>query len=427
MKSEVIPNVKQKYLLLFFSIFILYLFIMPKTGHKWDILCWQNWAIYIFKHGLRNVYDSDTNYLPIYQYILWFFVKIQGSEQAIIDHIYYLKVISLLFDFFTGFLLIKIIHEKFKNIEQSLFMSLFYFVNIFIFYNSVIWGQVDGIVTSFVFLSFFFAIKENKILALILLVISINMKLQAIIFLPFIGLIILPQFLNEFKIKTILIGIFSMLACQFLILFPFILNGSVEKVWAVVTDSMGRFPVVSLSASNLWHLLTNKAPYSIQNTEIFIVFSYKTIGYFLFFTFSFLALFPLTQATFHSLKNKSKMNISLEKLLLIGALIPLLFFYLNTQMLERYSHPALIFLIAYCIIKENFWLGFLGCFAYFSNLECVLKHFEFSNYEALPFNPKFTAVLFSLTILALFDKLYEFGIQERMQTEFNKIKSIIKI
>lgn len=423
MKSEISSNYKQKYFLLLALIFVLYIFIMPRTGQKWDALLFQSWAVFSFNHGLRNVYDSGTDYLPIYQYILWIFAKIQGSEQAIKENTDYLKVISLSFDFLTGFLLIKIISDKFKNMEYALFMSLFYFLNIFVFYNSVIWGQVDGIVTALIFMTFFLAINEYKTLALILLVISINMKLQSIIFIPFIGLILLPQFINNFKIKNILIGLFSIIACQTLILLPFILSGSVGKIIDVISGSMGRFPVVSLSASNIWCLLTNKIPYTINNADIFIGISYKSTGYLLFFSLSFLALFPLTKAAFFSIKDKIKMEIPLEQLLLIGALIPLLFFYVNTQMLERYCHPAFIFLIAYCIIKENFWLGFLGSFAYFSNLEVVCKHFGFSSYEAIPFAPKFTAILFLITIIGLFDQLYNFEIKQRFLSIIKKIKN----
>lgn len=82
---------------------LLFLFLMAMLpylpGMQFDIReGFQLWAIYIHKNGLRNAYGS-TDYMPLYQYILWVYGKIMGSEQAIINNIHYLRSFTLLFDY----------------------------------------------------------------------------------------------------------------------------------------------------------------------------------------------------------------------------------------------------------------------------------------------------------------------------------------
>lgn len=72
-----------KRLQLFAGIFI-FLFLSFITvslrGYEYDISCWRNWCLHIYKNGLDKAYiGSMSNYMPVFQYILWLFGKLAGS------------------------------------------------------------------------------------------------------------------------------------------------------------------------------------------------------------------------------------------------------------------------------------------------------------------------------------------------------------
>ena len=135
--------------------------------------------------------------------------------------------------------------------------------------------------------------------------------------------------------------------------------------------------------------------------------TYNKIGLILFLITFSIALFPLIKTVFKSIKTTLPLAISIEKLLITGALIPLLFFYFNTQMHERYSHPAFIFLITYCILEKKLFIGLIASLAYFLNLEDVLHYFQLSHYGTLIFSSKFVSFLYLISIILLFNELFE--------------------
>ena len=383
--------------------------IFPQSGHEGDTRCWNEWTKQIFTAGLGNVYKFGTDYLPLYHYILWLFGKFQGSTALIEQNIYYLKIITLLFDFLTGFYLIKLLYAKFTDLNQSVFYSLLFFLNIAYFYNTLIWGQVDGILACLIFLAFFYSIKSNVLVALIFIVLSLNFKLQSIIFLPLLGLLLLRSMVKNFSFKKLLVWLAVPVTLQLLILTPFIITGDLERVWNVVTGSVGKYPVVSMNAHNFWSLALKGNLMEIQdNTRLFGI-TYKSWGLFLFFSTSLLTLWPLLRNTITTIcfDGETETQLTIDKTLLIAALVPMLFFFLNTQMHERYLHPAMIFLAAYSLISKEYFPYVLGSIAYFLNLEGVLRYLQLRNYDILIFHSGFIAGLFFVCIGYLFLKLYK--------------------
>lgn len=380
--------------------------ILPINGHHYDNYCWQQWAKFSFENGLANIYNNNTNnYLPLYHYILYGYAIIQGSVENIEANIYYLKLVTLIFQFITGYYILKLINSN-KISESSLFNVLFYLLNIAVLYNAIIWGQVDGIMSCLLFVSVYYAIKHRTLLALSFYLLAINFKLQAIIFLPLIGLVILPQIINNLSRKKLIQLIIIPLFIQIIIILPFILSNTTHKILAVITGSFSTFPVVSMNAYNIWHILLSGNLMKTPDNIIFLGLTYKNWGLIFFFVLSGIALLPLFTSSIKAILNKKQLEYSNEKIILLCSLIPLLFFYLNTQMHERYSHPALCFIISYSIIKKTPLLAFIGCLAYFLNMEGVLKYMNFSNYKILFFDPIFISALYLITISVVFLKLF---------------------
>jgi len=405
----------------FFScLFILYSFFIYSPGHPFDTFCWKAWSKYAFENGLENIYKSKTDYLPLYHYILFLFAKTQGSVEKIEENIAFLRLFTLFFNFVSTYFITKILNDHFKNFKKAALYSLFYICNIAILYNTLVWGQIDAILTCFVFLSIYFGYRKKNIAAVIFFVLAINIKLQAIIFLPTIGLIILNTITEDFKIKKVLAPAFALVATQTLILLPFIMNGTVGNIWNVVIGSFGKYPKISMNAHNIWTLLLDGDLMQREDSETAFRISFKNWGLATFFVASFFALFPIVKNMYNRIFLKKQNRLPLVTLLASTALIPLIFFFFNTQMHERYSHPALLFAVLCGILAKKPHLAILPCLAYLLNMESVLKVMGMSP-RLFFLRPHFPALLYFASIISFFAYMYSADIR----TFVSKIKHAV--
>jgi Gpi18-like mannosyltransferase len=393
-------------LYVFGMLFLTYIVLMSKAGFGSDVWCWGQWAKYIFSNGLGNAYKSGTDYMPLYQYILFLFGKFQGNIENIDRNIHYLKIITLAFDFLAGFYLIKLLRMRFdKNL--SIFYSSFFFLNIGYFYNTLVWNQVDGIMACFIFLAFYYAIKEKILVSLVFTFLSINFKLQAVIFIPLLGLLLLPLMIKQFSMRKMFAWMLTVVLLQILIIMPFLIAGDISKMWSVIKDSMGKYPVVSMNAYNFWYWVFRGNLREIQDSITFLGIACRSWGLLMFFGTSFLALYLLLRRVIYRLFYKENQGLVMDQLLIIASLIPLLFFFFNTEMHERYLHPALLFLAVYAILSKKYFPYIVASIAYFMNLERVLRFLQFNNYDTFIFHPSFVAFLFFICIVYLFYQLYK--------------------
>lgn len=397
----------KKYCKIAIPLFILYTLLVTKTNGKDDVY-WIDWSIYMFKYGLAKIYNSGANYLPLYYYIIEGYVSFQNTAKEVFQNIYMLKFFTIPFYFISGFYLTKMLRDKIENPYERILLSLFYIANISFLYNCLIWGQIDEIYTCFIFLSFYYTYKEKVLLSILFLLIALNFKIQAIIFVPGILMLLIPVVIRLYSSKKILLWIFIPLITQLFILKPYIMEGNLDKVWYTITSAMGTYPSVSLNAFNIWHLLISGNLMNVSNELLFLKISYKNWGLLLFFIFSFAALFPLILSKIRYFFNRKEYKkLDLDSLLLIFSLIPLLFFYLNTEMHERYSYPAYIFLTTFCVRNKKIFLLIIASFAHILNLEIVQKHLNLTNYDtALIFNSRFISILFLIVIFFLYKYLY---------------------
>lgn len=339
-----------------------------------------------------------------------------GDAGKIRDMIHYLKLITLVFDFIIGFFIALMIKRQEMNWEKILLnVIIFYLLNIAILYNSIVWNQVDSILTCFAFISCYFAFKKRITLSLVFLILAINFKLQAIIFVPIIGLLLLPVAVSTFSVMRLAQWLLVPCLLQLLIVLPFLMAGTGEKLLDVVFNSVGKYPKVSMNAYNIWDIFLPGANLiEMNDSEIFIGATYKTWGLCMFFISSAIALFPLAKRALLAIIKKKEFTISLEKFLLTCSLIPLLFFFFNSQMHERYSHPAFAFLVTYALYTKKPFVAIIGCLAYLLNLEGVLRALGLHLYNrALIFDRTFIACLFLLVIVLLYADLYDLSFKRK--------------
>lgn len=350
-------------------LFILYMFILPRVYMDYDMGFWRQWALYIHQHGISGAYaqGSPINYLPIFTYGLYIFDLLQGSEANIIRNINNIKILFVCFDFLP---LVVLCAFRQKILSYKI-PHLFLILNIAYVFNSMVWGQIDSIYTNLAFLAIVTA-TCYPVTGLVLYLLALNTKQQAIEFLPIMAVVLLYSVRN---LKTLLLGIAAVAALQFIILLPFMSNGGVYRLLGFAANSVGLYHNLSISAFNIWYLITAGNPYFINDTDTYFLFSYRTIGLCMFVTVAMAVFVPLLKTLWAQRKANLPFNeYTWQTLLLSTGMLCLYFFYFNTQMHERYAHPIIIFFFFYGVVSKNYRLFVLASVPYLLSLD---KAFSF--------------------------------------------------
>jgi hypothetical protein len=244
------------------------------------------------------------------------------------------------------------------------------------------------------------------------------MKLQAILFAPVLGLTYLYWMADsKNNFKQIALAAAGAIVLQLLILTPFMLTeNGIQLLWEkVVFDSfhqkdpyIGNYNFWALASLHHW-----KTPdYTLYIAGI----TYKQAGVFLFYFFSFLAMSPLLVSIYKRLRNRQATLPDRNVYWITCSLVGVLFYYFNTEMHERYSHPAWLFLTVYAFSKRDFFPYIMFSLAYFFVMENSLRFFQLNSYNTVIFNPVFISCLFAVVIIYLFYKLFKLGFQKREAT-----------
>ena len=402
------PYLKKNWIYLSLSLLILGFYAVNASMHPgcvFDINCWLDWGWYGKEKGIQNIYTSSTNYFPLYLYVLTGFASFFDSVEQLGAYIYLLRFVTLVFDILGVYLV-----YLFLNKRYSFWMLLFFAcINVAFLYNSLIWGQVDAILGFLIFASIYYLHNQKIVLATLLLAFSLTFKLQTIIFLPVFGLYLLYRTpLRQWLLKTV-IAITVFISTLLLICFPFIIEQDRFLAFkAAVTGLVGYFPVVTMGAANLWGIfLSDRADKITDSTALWGAITYKQAGLFLFYTSSFFALLPLLKAIIAKIKTSTGNVFPLDKLMLVTSLIGLSFYFFNTQMHERYSHPVFLFLMCYSFLKRDFLPFILFSVAYFLNLESAIRWARFDSYRTVIFQRYFMGSLYLIVIIYLFFRLYQ--------------------
>lgn len=384
--------------------YVAYAAVMWKWGHQGDMEYWMTWAMHIFQNGFTNVYDQGSvNYFPAYLYIIKFHTWIQGNATDVTDNLFTLKYYTLVFDVSGALAATWLI----KDINRRIFCFLLLMLNVTYVYNTAIWGQVDAIFCFWGFLSIILALEKRPVLSVLSLLIAVNFKLQAVVYFPVVGLLLLPQFLEHFK--KIIIAILSVFVLQLLILAPFLLKGKAGQVIDVLTGLVGQYPYPSASAFNFWFLVMPDVDLMQMFTKSdqvkFLFLTLKQWGLLMFGVATFVSLLHFFRAYRDKYIRKQEFIISTEQVFLSAALVALSFYFFNTQMHERYAHPVLLPLAAYTFFSWNWKPLILFSIAYGLNLERInwSLHIHTETYmEHWLFGEKFIAFIYLITLAYMF-------------------------
>lgn len=377
--------------LLFACLYVWFVFWQPDSG--FDKYFWIDWANDIANHGLGAIYHNpEVNYHPFILYLLEVFTWFQPDINK--DTISGFKSIVILFDLATLGLVVWLL-DKFG---KSLWWVLVLLLNPAFWYNTIVWGQTDGIYTFFVFAAIVAAMNQHISLGAIFFLLALNTKMQAIIFLP---LFIVWAIHQKEKIDWLRVGVIVG-ALEVVIFLPFIISGNLfVSLRAITYASIDQYPVLSRNAHNLWYMLFDD-PFNTPDDH----FKYLGMAF-------FVGLYALAIWQF-ILKLKKSFNEGgkLWLVCLVAALVVLIFFFFNTQMHERYVHSAVLFLGLWTILSEKLSLYVLVSLAYLINLESVMqfgKYFLKDVSENYGMDPILASILFLLAVISSFTLLFRFN------------------
>lgn len=387
------------FFIVFTLLFAAFCFVVPDSGY--DKYFWISWSKDIAENGLGNIYSNpEVNNFPLVLYLLKAYTLFFSADTIDVFSINYLKCFVIIFDFATLAVVISLL----KKNSFNLLLCLVFLLNPAFWYNTVVWGQVDSIHTFFVFVSVLFAFNKKPFPALVFMLLAVNTKVQAVVFLPLLLMIIFNTERTE-KPQSYTEVIFSLMvlaAIQFVIFLPFIVSGNFQQtIHSLINSSVDFYPTLSRNAYNLWHLVF--ADPLNTSDQITFLLPLKLWGILLFVLFYVVVVFLFI---------KSKKG--LPQIFLAFTLISLGFFFFNTQMHERYVHPVVLFAGLYAVFSRRYYILIISSLGYLLNLEAVMQMFSYFddevfgfvvNYNSwIVFNPVLISLLFlSAIVIGIID------------------------
>lgn len=389
---------------LFAGVFIAVIAVMPDSG--FDKYYWITWTQEILINGLGRIYENpEVNNHPLILYVLKLFSQFfAGPDAVTYSSVNWLKALVLPFDIITLILVVHVLKRTGKPINGV----LIFFMNPAFWYNTVIWGQVDTIHTFFVLGALLLAERGLWRWAGVMLLIAINFKLQAIIFTPLVLVFMMPFIRKRgWKAAAVQLGILA--GVQVLIFFPFWMAGRLPETFhALTTRSIDHFPVLSMNAYNFWHFVTDD-PYTFPDNKTVLGIPLKVWGIMQFWASSAMVMMPMVLAVANGAFDNLRRDQRLGTVFQVSALISLGFFLFNTQMHERYVHPALLFSGLFALITGRCNVFLLITVGYLLNLEAVMRYMRYFderwlgftiNYEHIfLFEPRFVAGNFMIAYI----------------------------
>jgi Gpi18-like mannosyltransferase len=386
----------KNFILLLFVAFAGAWIFMPGESHGHDVGCVQRWAIFIRSNGLGRAYEVEgLDYNPLFLELLWLFGRIQGSVEGLQTSFVAFKVFVLLFDFGAVALTAYLLRCNGRNVALACLLLF----NPAFFYNTAFWGQVDAIFSLFVVLSIVLATRRMVVASLLCVLLAVNFKLVAAVFVPLVVLLNLPTIRDDRRL--LLRAIPLLLAVQVVIFLPFLERQRLAALVAANLRQLESLGVTSPSGFNFWWIVFGDRTYEVQASVTFLHISYKTWGVVMFGATVATALVPLIKTLV-----LEKKPLDDAYVFLASAVYWLAFYFFTTGMRERYGHPAVLLLGIYAVLSGRYAAYVLASIALFLNLEVVLKFFNHATQGSRIFKGAFVGGLFCVVLVVGVIALY---------------------
>ncbi|MEA4811607.1 MAG: hypothetical protein VB108_03440 [Anaerolineaceae bacterium] len=236
-------------LMLFATLFGLFLRNTQRGFETYDMLYdFIPWVEHLKKAGgFAGIATLQSDYPVSYQYFLAMMTYLPGSTMAKI------KALTACFELLAGTFIYLYVKELYPAPEKRYMPVMAYFCFYFlpsVILNGAVWGQVDIIYTSFLLISLYFLSREKFDLAFIAYGLAFSFKLQAIFFLPFLGL-------HFFKTKKYSFFKFFWIPLVLVVIsIPALLLGRpFQEVFSVYLGQVAAYPKTVFNFGNIYNFL----------------------------------------------------------------------------------------------------------------------------------------------------------------------------
>lgn len=345
--------IRGKEIFLFLAIgFFCRLFLVPFGTLTLDFNSWLGWSHRLIEVGFSRFYETWSDYLPGYLYVLWFLGWIKNVLPNIPNEILY-KLPSILADLITAYLIFSLV-KSLLNEKKALLASAFYLFNPAVLANSTFWGQADSFSTMLVFASFYLLWKKKYFLSPVFLSLAFLTKPQSIIFLPF---IFLPLFLDKGR-KILVIKLIMAVSSFFLFVMvlslAFVPFSSGQSLFYFIGErfrvTLEQYPYGSVNAFNFWFLASG---FWQSDGHYLLSLSFQQWGVFIF------ALINLSLLIFLWKKWGKNQITNFKFFFLVLTIVSAAAFLFLTRVHERHLFPLFAFLAVAAAIKPKLWLIYL--------------------------------------------------------------------
>jgi Gpi18-like mannosyltransferase len=287
-----------------------------------DMGTWLSWAQRLSTLGLASFYSDVTwtQYTPGYLYYLWLIGKLGVVNDLAI------KIPIVIADLATGYLIWSLVKKI--NKKLALVCYFLYVLNPVVIFDGSVWGQIDGLLTLFLFTSAYFLIeKKNLILSVLFWSLAFLIKPQAIA----VAAVFIPVFLSKnFGLKQKITAVTSGLMSIFLLSAPFFTNNPLLGLPNLVLKMSKYYSYTSVNAFNIWSWVGLWK----SDATVFLGLSLHIWGVVFLSTSIILCLFIF----------RNKLDKKANWYLLF-AILSLCFFLFPTKVHERYLFPFFAFLL----------------------------------------------------------------------------------
>lgn len=303
-----------------------------------DFNTFRAWSNQLVSNGFGSFYNSWSDYLPGYLYVLWLLGKISSALPSLPQVLLY-KLPAILADIGTGiFIFYAVRHFREK---WALPAAAIYLFNPAVLANSTLWGQVDSL-TALASVTSIFFVRKNPMASALALGIGTLIKPQAAFIAPIIGILWLKNF--GFR-KTFMF--FALCFVIFLLGFvPFAGNNSfLPFVSERILTTANQYPYTSVNAFNFWAILPGMwKPDSggLQLVGVLLATIFLSI---------------ITLVYYLRMKNKSVKNEGFA-VFLLSSLYLLISFLFLTRMHERHLLPVLAPLVVAAARFPILWTSY---------------------------------------------------------------------
>jgi len=157
----------------------------PSHDMRRDLLQWFD---YIVTHGhFGALSDNFYNYTPPYIYMMAAVSYLDG----LLPRITLIKSIPILFDGIAAFLVFKIVFAVRADRRLAVVLALLFLNLPTLIMDGAVWGQFDIVYTAFLIAFVYYMIRRQPFMAMLMFAVAFTVKLQAILFAPFVVYLLL--------------------------------------------------------------------------------------------------------------------------------------------------------------------------------------------------------------------------------------------